>query len=353
MMLALAIGLVSFLADPAFALSCPSIRLDQGGRSMARLPVYDQGTTDLCYAYTASQMLDAYRASRGQGGNAPASSPLAIAVAYSALRVENGQARPRPGIHGGSFEWAINTVRGMERGICGANELSRHLTRPASAERDFEMLEKIYERNKNARGNAAQARAAADALRAFLQARGFTAAMVQGLGDLNQAMSTPVASQFFHRVVGETCKGRELSMRGVPAPRVLDVHKSGSSDSRESDFGRYLKEIFGGANPQPVGIGYCADFLNKASLVRNLELNPSRERPGAVEGCETEHASVVVGSREKNGRCEFLIRNTFGSTCKGYDRAWDCENGQIWVSETALVKNTNRAAWLEGPEPRP
>ncbi len=66
--------------------NCTSIRLDQGNGPFAKLPVYHQalGTdqdTNLCYAITAAQLIDAYRI---QGGDQRENltSPLSIASAH-------------------------------------------------------------------------------------------------------------------------------------------------------------------------------------------------------------------------------------------------------------------------------
>ncbi|KHD88644.1 MAG: hypothetical protein OM95_07510 [Bdellovibrio sp. ArHS] len=51
------------------------------------------------------------------------------------------------------------------------------------------------------------------------------------------------------------------------------------------------------------------------------------------------HASVIAGRRfnEKSGQCEYLIRNSWGRGC-GYDRHYECKEGNIWVPKTDIMK---------------
>lgn len=50
------------------------------------------------------------------------------------------------------------------------------------------------------------------------------------------------------------------------------------------------------------------------------------------------HASTVVGRRAnpRTGKCELLIRNTWGEDCKGYRRDLECDRGNIWVDRAEL-----------------
>ncbi len=52
------------------------------------------------------------------------------------------------------------------------------------------------------------------------------------------------------------------------------------------------------------------------------------------------HTSSIVGRRwsEKLNSCEYLIRNSFGSECKKYDKSYTCDKGNIWIPKEYLQK---------------
>jgi hypothetical protein len=64
-----------------------------------------------------------------------------------------------------------------------------------------------------------------------------------------------------------------------------------------------------------------------------------------VYGCTAgaaSHEALVIDERAnpRTGRCEFLVRKSWGTDCAQYHRAgWDCEHGQIWVDSEDLGSN--------------
>jgi hypothetical protein len=60
------------------------------------------------------------------------------------------------------------------------------------------------------------------------------------------------------------------------------------------------------------------------------------------------HTSLIVGKRwnqEKNS-CEFLVRNSYGLSCDGYDPSLSCDKGSIWMPEKTLKKAYLIMTWL-------
>lgn len=54
------------------------------------------------------------------------------------------------------------------------------------------------------------------------------------------------------------------------------------------------------------------------------------------------HASMIIGRRWKNGRCEYNIRNSWGKLCAVYKPGIDCnkEEGSFWMSEGTLISSS-------------
>ena len=54
------------------------------------------------------------------------------------------------------------------------------------------------------------------------------------------------------------------------------------------------------------------------------------------------HASMVIGRRWNNGRCEYNVRNSWGKLCATYKQGIDCnkEEGSFWMSEGDLIRSS-------------
>ena len=63
------------------------------------------------------------------------------------------------------------------------------------------------------------------------------------------------------------------------------------------------------------------------------------------------HASTIVGRRwnEKKGMCEYLLRNSWGKDCSGYDANYECVDGHVWIGEKFWKESDSirRAIYLE------
>jgi hypothetical protein len=102
---------------------------------------------------------------------------------------------------------------------------------------------------------------------------------------------------------------------------------------------KLINQKLNSKNPQPIQISYCSGILHDKSYTG---LTPDGEYR-----CRSTHSSLIIGQRPaRGGGCEFLIRNSYGSSCKPY-KPWQCERGQIWVEAEALTKNIGSASWLE------
>jgi hypothetical protein len=50
------------------------------------------------------------------------------------------------------------------------------------------------------------------------------------------------------------------------------------------------------------------------------------------------HASSIVGRRfnDKTMSCEYLLRNSWGTSCNGYSEDYECSNGHVWINEESF-----------------
>jgi hypothetical protein len=288
----------------AFA-ECADVRLDN--TILKKVPMMDQDGASLCWSYTAATLIDAWRFSHGDKDTTKFTSPIALWVQGSSFRSGNGN---------GYTEDALNTARDMKK-TCDHIEVSKkyrstdfHLP---SSSRNYKLNEKEF-----CLCDIPPVKTLEDA--------------DFGIRTLQKAE----VEQEFKKI----CEGSSIPI-DIPKPKTKKAKDYLSAKSFGEDFSKlFMKE-----NPQPVAITYCADVL-KHREVRTIE-------NGVRVNCNVKHDSAVVGSRPgSSGKCEYLIRNSYGTSCNGYD--WDCEvnskgrgRGEVWISEEALLGNTEDFSWLE------
>lgn len=61
------------------------------------------------------------------------------------------------------------------------------------------------------------------------------------------------------------------------------------------------------------------------------------------------HSSLVVARRSVGARCKYLVRGSYGPTCKGVDARFECEKldpGNVWVDGDQLFKYVDEATYF-------
>lgn len=81
----------------------------------------------------------------------------------------------------------------------------------------------------------------------------------------------------------------------------------------------------------PIAVSYCSSILAEGRGFKTKDPN--------TDDCGR-HASLITGRRKnpQSGRCELLIRNTWGNSCGSYSKDWTCDSakGSVWVDEQVL-----------------
>ena len=81
----------------------------------------------------------------------------------------------------------------------------------------------------------------------------------------------------------------------------------------------------------PVGINYCANILEHPDYSGSID----------AKDCE-KHVSMIVGTaRDQNGKCTYVVRNSWGTNCgrNVYHKDYTCRDGNIYIPKEALLKN--------------
>lgn len=105
---------------------------------------------------------------------------------------------------------------------------------------------------------------------------------------------------------------------------------------RRDDGENLLEALDEQLNRSPAGITYDTTFF------RN---------PDATTAPRRNHASTIVG-RQRNpqtGECEYLLRNSWGSSCEGYHSSLRCEAGHVWLPSSVIKRMSSEISGLQGP----
>lgn len=154
------------------------------------------------------------------------------------------------------------------------------------------------------------------------------------INEINLLLASTNQKNFPLEFARMLCKNRTI-MAPPPYPVMSSIDKE--------DFGRFWIKLSPYIHKQleenkPVAIGYAAQFLSQANVPR-WNYGWVAARLGSNEGV-ARHASLIVGRRWNGKRCEFILRNSWGTGCnygnKLYTSPHKCEGGHLFVGEEFL-----------------
>ena len=122
------------------------------------------------------------------------------------------------------------------------------------------------------------------------------------------------------RLVKLNCSGRRVRPN-FPGRDQLQIARSFTAGN--TAINRVLEK------GEPIYLAYHSSVLmNGINIPNSVYYNSG----------ESSHASVITGRRfnPETNKCEYLIKNSYGTGCSLYARNLECENGQIWLPEELL-----------------
>ncbi len=163
---------------------------------------------------------------------------------------------------------------------------------------------------------------------------------------LNAAIDAKDFIQFVRELAPPVCAPQERIF--APHYSVIDqehaLHFLGWKWRTNSAVVREIeKELDKGIKKAlPIAISYCSSVLNRGRSYAEIT-DTSSEACGA-------HASVVLGRRRSPaGRCQYLIRNTWGRKNCYQNNDWECvpSKGMVWVDAKTLAQSVYRTTRIE------
>jgi hypothetical protein len=333
------------------------IRLDSPGGSMEHVEVHNQGGIGACYAHVAAQIYDAWRFSHGDRRYGLQSSGFELNQRYKIYRDDDD-------IDAGRLEEVFPTLN--QEGSCAQaqmNALFKHLTvdqyatrvmgiyygKHASYRKKIKGYRDRFEHSidhqpldqDETRVDLRPVFYAGDqALKRRLLWEG-----IQELIRLNQnELKNPIPNETFSRLEpGSDTVSVFETLHLVRCPRrdrITLQDRLEFAHSSFHDFPYFMRDPIETVHDEldrgirealPVGIGYYSSVLK---LGRSFLTEPPSARETA------RHASLIIGRRTHPQTFErqLLIRNSWGKSCSGYSKDWECDKnaGSVWVDEAVL-----------------
>jgi hypothetical protein len=297
--------------------ACSEIDLNKDPSSLGLVPKWEQGDTQLCYAFTTAQLVDAYRIKTGELNAAQfMTSPLVLAS--QTIQQYNSKGTT---YRGGKIEHAFKTAR--EKGSCNAKFISDRWGKK-TAKKVINLLSQCYARNQKEDKSKVAEECLAD-----LIDEDITKEILPSKEAFEKFLEHS-KEDFISSILSSPCK--EMHMAAIPPPKRYFRPKADTMNMVEKVNQLLVEKI-------PVGVNFCAEAVGDKNHVGHRQKNEWICNKGL------RHSAIISGRKNIDGKCHFLIRD---SGCESLNKTQKlCENGEYYIEEKHLVENSEGLIWLE------
>lgn len=342
---------------------CAPVRLDRDQGCLSGVPVTNQGQDPNCFTHAAALMMTGYL--RGTRGSHAVVAPEKIWTEIQAslpdkksqyLSAELGRTCSAIGIAKTTGtcdrQVLLNVLKPFSEKLYG--DSSKFELKWSLLLRD---LKTVSDENMDRVSKGDCSRLIDD-----LKNMGISDSSVSGIASVLIATKPTDEAQDLDQILKGVCQTRGGWEPGgssqKPQCNKVDFKpaQNGSKELERPDvFKHKLHELLDQPLNQsfPIGIEYCSGILEhpgKSFIIdrkfgENVDyLNTPERSLNLGSGCGY-HASVIIGREKKeDGKCYFLIQNSWGASCNYYADPSLCENGKIWVEENEISKNILRVS---------
>lgn len=351
----IALFILSILSGTLFA--CAEYNLYKTNKSFASIPISDQDSTSTCFAYTATTLLDTERFEGGIDKN-KRTHPLFAAYIYH-MTLKDTKAT----LSGGYVAEALRAL--AENKICFEGEGHKQIEKykginHLSDAHFMNILEQTYDYFSKAKRLNKEKRSMTN--RNFLGCSVDNKSIAQNiLGKILEDFSIMPENIFPTSIMGKILKKCTDVVKVHPRIDISKLKSEKCFTCTDDQLKLYILNQL--KRNKPVAVSYCSKVLNdkftKSIKENNIFLYEDNKRNTRIKKDCWPHASIVAGSRTKGGKCQMLVRNTWGDwksstwkdclceTSKGYYEP--CKKGDFklnsvgcWVDADALTRNTYR-----------
>lgn len=321
----------------AFASDCTPSRLDDPGESMDQMPILDQDSVGYCWAYTGTQMVDAWRFSHG-ANKKHLTSPLPIALDHT-----NGATNPD-----GSYIRSISPMRKI--GSCDHNFVMEQILSGQSPKDFRSKIYKYFEENRKLDWERKTIERIKNYFSPYSPVENqilceFRNSPPHNMKELSAELKKILYEANFadgmnlSKLMMIACKGHIEDLSSIPDIKSKNTLNANFADhwtpeTRGVSFENAINNLLNKSPMQPVGIEYCANIFSRDRYFTGIERNHRN-----IKQCYP-HASIVIGRRKgPDGQCQFLVRNSWGKDWCPNSKYAECDErqkGQAWVDAKIL-----------------
>ncbi len=338
----------------------PEIDLRKGSGSAAGIPHLDQGETNLCAPYTAAEMIDAWRISNlGRPLRVEErTSPIALAVEFAASNdfpysfpIQNStDPLSREGGRWGGLV-CVHVKSAREIGVCSDRVLQetqgKSLEAIAKTEALFDALRDYQALDPKMREE--KRRRFAERIRTVLASLppSLEGAALPSHSEITEELRFFTGDDPYvpmSRLLLAPCRQSRTALPDLPECRTqIDAGLDAFGWSmrtvpfREPTTFQQINRLLTLEKSLPVAIAYCHKVVGRGRGYR----------PNSIlhDAC-SQHWSLVIGRRERAGKCEFLVRDTDGGRPDKVSTDWQVDQGDVWVDAEVLMRATYALQWL-------
>jgi hypothetical protein len=334
-------------SQPAdFAGPCKRVNLlyKKWGLFPRQMPLYDQGANMMCYSYTAVQLVDYWREDHGLKIGKIKMMPSTPLYGAFLSRVLLPKVGGKQTLDLGSISLVLEGIK--KYGMCKENIIKK-IIKKFTSDKKISQEEFLFETERLFALHSGESFNLGGAIwTPFEKIRNWKYPPKINREKLKWAMGPYLKKEnfvkFLKNVFGECFLKENIILDSQKIPTSVRLYMR----NRKTFYHAIIKLLDKGNKPQPIGIGYCSNVLSDKSyegmVFRGNE--PIQEK----YNCNG-HASVIVGKRTRKGRCEFLVRNTWGTDC---EYSWECLKNKkghvqgLWVDGISLVNNSQALYYL-------
>ena len=361
---------VLFISKIALALECPSLNLvTEVNSPFNKLPVYDQDGIGICYAYSASQLVDYHLIKNGAAKRSM--HPTWVALSHSI-------AQEKENISSGMTAAAINDV--VKSRNCSYDIVNHAIgtwakTANVTDSEIISVLEKFAPKYKMIyEGKKASS---------ILQSSSFEITRNDITMALDEALTEQAAFQCSSNPTWDKLVPELHALSIMGSPKVFESLIFPACEGKKTSLNLPKANLYIPQNDDdypllisnrlqtlsaPVSVSYCS------KVFKDKNYSGVVGRSGKViikNDCEN-HESLIVGQKKVGASCNFLLRNSWGNGFGDWNKNSKClckhkqtgafvddctatthNNGlysveACWIDETILGRNANAMTVLGG-----
>lgn len=323
-MRSLTISAISFLLSAATwnvarAGSCDYVNLTEKDQVFHGIPTFDQRGGQICYAYTAAQLVEGARVSLGHTFRQDeAISPMSIALSYA---LSEGQTNLQ---QGGITCHAIAAMK--QRAACPISKSFKNL----------DEVEALLTQFKKCRASKSSTECGKITARVGASAGAQLVSQANGL-------------LFVKAVEDQMCSEKDRIRLNLPTCDMVNEETFSAKLYRDK-----ADSIFDLRRPKPVEIGFSANLFSYSGFPeKKYVISRKVQDDGFLFSIQYKpHSAMLLGRRMKGNNCQYLLRNSLGrSFCPTgivQMAGWECdaESEGVWINGKELFDATFEVSYL-------